>query len=96
MNKIQMESAEIEQEKQIPDQLKILDNDLNELDSAIAILRDKLSPVLRDDLISVNDSVNDTEEDQDLVPLAAQIRVFDRRLRIALSAVRYFSKACQL
>lgn len=92
MNKEQMKTAEIEQEKQVPLQLKLLHNDLDELDTAVAILRDKLSPVLGDDLLSANDP----EEDQDLVPLAAQIRGLDRRLRITLSVVRYFSEACQL
>ncbi len=87
-----MNKEKQEQDKQVPVQLKILGNDLDELDSAIAILRDKLSTVLRDDL----GSINDTEEDQDLVSLAAQIRGIDRRVRIVLSTVRYFSEACQL
>lgn len=90
MSKVQM--ASVEQEKQVSCQLKILSNDLDELDSAIAILRDKLLPVLTAELVSISD----TEKDQDLVPLAAQIRGIDRRLRIALSTVRYFSEACQL
>lgn len=82
----------VEQKKQVPLQLDVLCNDLDELETAIAILRDKLSPVLGDELRSVSD----TEEDQDLVPLAARIRGVDRRLRIMLSTVRYFSEACQL
>ena len=86
----QMETGE--KEKQVPRQLKLLDNNLNELDNAIEILRDKLSHVLNEDFLAAKDP----EEDQDLVPLAAQIRGFDRRLCIMLSTVRYFSEACQL
>lgn len=82
----------VEEQKQVPYQLKLLCNDLDELETAIAILRDKLSRVLEDEPVSASDP----KEDQNLVPLAAQIKGIDCRLRIMLSTVRYFSEACQL
>lgn len=81
-------------EREVPRQMGDIQEALEKLDNASRVLRDKLAPILKDNLVSPKDT--GTKDKESLVPLANDLREFYHRINNILSTIGYLSEACEL
>ena len=81
-------------QKQVPSYMGDIRAELEQIENSVSLLRDSLAPVLKDDLLSSEES-NKTDEET-LVPFACDLRDFHRRMKTILSAVNYMNEALEL
>lgn len=87
-------TEEREREREIPHQMGDIQEALEKLDNASCVLRDKLVPILKDNLVSPKDT--GTKNEDPLVPLATDLREICHRINNILSTIGYLSEACEL
>lgn len=81
-------------EREIPHQMGDIQDALEKLNNASCVLRDKLAPILKDNLVSPKDT--ETKDKESLVPLATDLREFCHHINNILSIIGYLSEACEL
>lgn len=81
-------------ERQVLRYTGMIRDDLEQIYNSVSILRDNLTPVLKEDLLS-SDS-NKEEEEEKLVPFACDLRDFHRRMKNILSTINYMNEALEL
>ena len=90
-----MSDTKAERERQIPRQIVDIQEALEKLDDASCVLRDKLAPILKDDLISPNKDA-EAKDEKSLVPLATELRLICHRVNNILSTIQYLTEAREL
>lgn len=83
-------------EREIPHQMSDIQDVLERLDNASSVLRDKLIPILKDDLVSSKDTETDASAEKSLVPLASELKLIRRHVNKILSTIMYLTEACEL
>ncbi len=87
-----MSNTEAEREREVPRQMVDIQESLEKLDIASCVLRDKLQPILKGDLMPPKE----IKDEKSLVPMATELRKIRRHIKDILSTIRYLGEACEL
>ena len=80
-------------ERQVPRYMSMIDYDLERIEKSLAVLRDNLVSVLKEDL---SENEDDMEPKEVLVSFAGNLRGFHSRIKTILSTIDYMNEALEL